>query len=104
MGIQPEKERERRDNTGKPVFPGTGPTLYFSGKLFIHRDQWIIQSHAGSTGLTFIKTRHSLCMHTKVLGGFTSSSGQGPANILWPFLSDNSQSTRKLIFSRGDFS
>ena len=33
MGIQPEKERERRDNTGKPVFPVIDPSLNFSGKF-----------------------------------------------------------------------
>ena len=31
MGIQPEKEKKM--TWGKPVFPGTGPTLYFSGEL-----------------------------------------------------------------------
>ena len=40
--------------------------LYFPGKLFIllvvHRDQWIIQSYAGSAALTLIKTRLSFCI------------------------------------------
>ena len=31
MGIQPEKEKKM--TWGKPVFPGTGPFLYFPGLL-----------------------------------------------------------------------
>ena len=27
MGIQPEKKRGRKDHTGKPVFPVTGPSF-----------------------------------------------------------------------------
>ena len=37
MGIQPEKENERKDDMGIPVFPGTDPTLYFSGQLLYFR-------------------------------------------------------------------
>ena len=33
MGIQPEKENERKDDMGIPVFPVTGPFLYFPGPL-----------------------------------------------------------------------
>ena len=36
-GTQPEKENERKDKTGRPVFPGTDPTLYFSGQLLYLR-------------------------------------------------------------------
>ena len=32
MGIS-LKRRVKNDNMGKPVFQGTGPSLYFSGKL-----------------------------------------------------------------------
>ena len=28
-GIQPERESERKDDTGRPVFSGTDPTLFF---------------------------------------------------------------------------
>ena len=59
MEIQPEKKRTRKDDTGEPVFPETGPfSLFFRFAyiLFvIHRDR--IQSHAGSADLTFIKIR-----------------------------------------------
>ena len=71
--------------------------------LFVtHRDE--IQSHMGSADLTFIKIRCFIQMYTKVLGALHHLLAMRPANILWPFLSDNRQSTRKLIFSRGDFS
>ena len=33
MEIQPEKKRTRKDHTGEPVFPGTGPFSLFSGLL-----------------------------------------------------------------------
>ena len=57
MGIQPEKKRTRKDHTGKPVFPGTGPFLYFPGpllyfKLYIEIN--VRNSHAGSAALTLI--------------------------------------------------
>ena len=69
-GISQKIEYERKEDTGEPVFPGTGPRnwsiLYFPGKAFIHlvvhRYQWIIQSHAGSAALTLIETRLSLCI------------------------------------------
>ena len=68
---QPEKEREgegereRESTEGEPDFQETSlrnwSVLYFPGKLFIllvvHRDQWIIQSHAGLAALTLIETR-----------------------------------------------
>ena len=37
MGIQPEKENERKDDMWRTVFPGTDPTLYFSGQLLYLR-------------------------------------------------------------------
>ena len=44
--------------------------LYCPGKLFIllvvHRDQWIIQSYAGSAALTLIKTRLSFCKFFRI--------------------------------------
>ena len=72
MGIQQEKEREgegereRESRHGgsqiskKPVQEAglrNWPILHCLGKLFIllvvHRDQWIIQSHAGFAALGF---------------------------------------------------
>ena len=64
--------------------------LYFPGKLFIllvvHRDQWIIQSYAGSAALTLIKTRLSFCKSfriQRVSGGLHYLLAKRPVNILW---------------------
>ena len=61
MGIQPEKKRMRKDHMGETSLSSDWSILYFPGKLFIllvvHRDQWIIQSHAGLAALTLIETR-----------------------------------------------
>ena len=76
------KGEKEKKTWGKPVFPGTGPSLYFSGKLLyfklyveINGKYKVMQGQ--QTWPLSKPTRHSLCMHTKVLGGFTSSSGQG---------------------------
>ena len=65
MGIQPEN-RVRKEDTGEPVFPVTGPSsIVWKGLLylfFVHRDQWVIQNYAASAALTLIETRLSLCI------------------------------------------
>ena len=72
--------------------------LYCLGKLFIllvvHRDQWIIQSYAGSAALTLIKTRLSFCKSfhiQRVSGDLHYLLARRPINILQPF-SDKSNS------------
>ena len=51
MGIQPEKEKKKRRHGGSQISKKLVRPL-FSRKAFIllviHRDQWIIESHAGS--------------------------------------------------------
>ena len=42
-------------------------------------------------------------MYTKVLGALHHLLAMRPADILWPFLSDNGQSTRKLILPGVNF-
>ena len=80
MGIQPEKKRMRKDHTGETSLSRNWSISLFSRSTFIlfliHRDKWKIQSHAGSAVLTLIETR-CFFTHTKVLDGFTSSSGLG---------------------------
>ena len=78
MGIQPEGER--KNDMGRPVFPGTDPILYFPGSAFIHRD--VIQKSRGVSSPDFYQNQ---VLHTNVYEGLrsvTSSSGQGPANNL----------------------
>ena len=78
MGIQPETER--KNNMGRPVFPGTDPILYFPGSAFIHRD--VIQK---SHGVSSPDLYQNQVLHTNVHQGLrsvTSSSGRGPADNL----------------------
>ena len=78
MGIQPESER--KNDMGRPVFPGTDPILYFPGHAFIHRD--VIQKSHGVRSPDFYQNR---VLHTDVfkgLRGVTSSSGQWAADNL----------------------
>ena len=73
MGIQ--QEGERKNNMGRPVFPGTDPILYFPGSAFIHRD--VVQKSRGVSSPDFYQNQ---VLHTDVykgLRGVTSSSGQG---------------------------
>ena len=73
MGIQ--QEGERKNNMGRPVFPGTDPILYFPGSAFIHRD--VIQKSRRVSSPDFYQNQ---VLHTDVykgLRGVTSSSGQG---------------------------
>ena len=73
MGVQPEGER--KNDMGRPVFPGTDPILYFPGSAFIHRD--VIQKSRGVSCPDFYQNQ---VLHTNVhkgLRGVTSSSGQG---------------------------
>ena len=65
-GNQPENRvRKKRRHRGSQISEKLVRPL-FSRKAFIllviHRDQWIIQSHAGSAALTLIETRLSLCI------------------------------------------
>ena len=58
------RERERID-TREPGFHGTGPSLYFSGKLLycgLYLEINVRNSHVGSAALTLIETRLSLCI------------------------------------------
>ena len=96
METQPEFERE--NDTGRPVFRGTDPLLYFPGSVFIHWD--VIQNHVGTAVLTFIKVRCFIQMYTEVLGVLHHLLARGPADNLWPSSCDSSQSTRTLISPR----
>ena len=89
MGIQPEKKRTRKDHTGETSLSRNWSILYFPGKLFIflvvHRDQWIIQSYAGSAALTLIKTRLSFCksLIQRVSGDLHYLLAKKPVKTLW---------------------
>ena len=65
LSLQPEKEKKKRRQGGSQISKKLIHPL-FSRKAFIllviHRDQWIMQSHAGSAALTLIETRLSLCI------------------------------------------
>ena len=78
MGIQPEKGE--KNDMGEPSI-GARPTTLFSKVAYIpqvvHKE---IMEYAGAAVLTLIETRFSFCIPShiqKVLGCFTSSSGQG---------------------------
>ena len=90
-GREREKKGERVD-AGGARFPRNWPISLFSRKAFIllvvHRDQWIIQSHAGSAALTLIETRLSFCISfciQKVSGDLHYLLAKRPVNILWLF-------------------
>ena len=74
---------------GETSLSSDWPILYCSGKPFIllvvHRDQWIIQSYAGSAALTLIKTRLSFCksLIQRVSGDLHYLLAKRPVNILW---------------------
>ena len=114
MGIQPEKEREGEGERERwEIWHGGSQIsrklvweaglrnwsiLYCPERLFIllvvHRDQWIIQSYAGSAALTLIKTRLSFCKSfhiQRVSGDLHYLLARRPINILQPF-SDKSNS------------
>ena len=83
------KRRIRKEDMGGARFPRNWSLLYFPGKLFIllvvHRDQWIIQSYAGSAALTLIKTRLSFCESfciQRVSGDLHYLLAKKPVNIL----------------------
>ena len=96
MGIQPEGKR--KNDTGESVFPETDPiSLFFRFAyilFIIHRDEYRVTW--GSADLTLSKSGASYKCIQKSHGFYI---------IFWPCmaLSDNDQSTRKLIFSRDDF-
>ena len=95
MGIQPEKKRTRKDHTGETSLSRNWSVLYFPGKLFIllvvHRDQWIIQSHAGFAALTLITTRLFLQLETQVLGDLHHLLTRRSVSILWPYSDKSGQ-------------
>ena len=102
MGIQPEAER--KNDMGESVFPETDPiSLFFK---FAYILLLYIGMNTESHGVSRPDPCQNQVLHKKLykgLMGFTSSSGH-EACLNFMALSDNSQSTRKLIFSRGDFS
>ena len=75
MGIQPEGER--KNDMGRPVFPGTDPVLYFPGSAFIHRD--VIQKSRGVSSPDFYQNQ---VVHTKVLGVLHHLLARRPADNL----------------------
>ena len=72
MGIQPEGER--KNDMGRPVFPGTDPILYFPGSAFIHRD--VIQKSRRVSSPDFYKSQ---VLYTNVYKGL-----RGCYIIFWP--------------------
>ena len=101
-GNSARKEQERND-TGESVFPETDLFSLFSGLLIYFL--LYIGMNTESRGVSRPDPCQNQVFHIKVykgLRGFTSSSGH-KACLHFMALFDNGQSTRKLIFSRGDF-
>ena len=97
------QKRKERTTWGNQSFQKLIHFLYFSGLLIYIL--LYIGMNTESRGVSRPDPCHNQVLHIKLykgLMGFTSSSGH---KACWHFmaLSDNSQSTRKLIFSRGDF-
>ena len=88
-GISQKIEYERKEDTGEPVFPGTGPSFVVWKKTFIlldvHRDKCKKQSHAGSVALTQAFFLHTH-LYTQVLGDLHHFLAQRPISIYGPFL------------------
>ena len=95
--------RRGKNDTGESVFPETDPISLFSG-LFIY-----FLLHIGMNTESRRVSRPDPCqnqvLHIKLYKGLRSFTSSSDHEACWHFmaLSDNSQSTRKLIFSRGDF-
>ena len=89
---------------GESVFPETDPiSLFFK---FAYILLLYIGMNTESHGVSRPDPCQNQVLHIKLykgFRGFTSSSGHETC-CHFMALSDNSQSTRKLIFSRGDFS
>ena len=81
MGIQPEKQGARKNDTGEPVFPETDPISLFFRFAYIpfvtHRDEYRVTW--GSAVLTLSKSGAS---HKKVLGVLHHLLAMKPADIL----------------------
>ena len=78
MGIQPEKQRTRKNDMGESVFPETDPFSLFSGLLIYFL--LYIGMNTESRGVSRPDLYQNQVFHIKVykgLRGFTSSSGQG---------------------------
>ena len=82
MGIQPEKERLRKDDMGETSLSRNWSISLFSRSTFllfvIHTDKWKIQSHTGSAILTLIETMLSFCIPSDI------QSSQVIYIIFWP--------------------
>ena len=101
-----QKRREREKTTGgKPVFPGTGPFFIFQVHLYIFC--YTQRQNTKSRGVSRPDLYQNQVLHINVYkrsqGALHHLLARGPANILWPFLSDNGQSIRKLILPGVNF-
>ena len=100
METQPEWERERHGETS--LSRNWSQFFIFHGLLLY--TEMLCKSHAGSAVLTFIKVRCFIQMYIEVLGGVTSSSGQGAC---WQFMTLSLWQwsvNQDTYFSRGDYS
>ena len=100
MGIQPEEER--KNDMRESVFPETDPFSLFSG-LLIHFLLYI-GMNTESRGVSRPDPCQNQVLHIKLykgLRGLHHLLAMRPAAFM--ALSDNGQSTRKLLLSRGDF-
>ena len=102
MGIQPEKRGAEKNDMRESVFPETDPISLFLGLLLYLLI--CIEMNRESCGGQHPDFYQNQVLYIKNLRGFTSLLAMRPADILRPFLSDNGQLTRKLIFSKGVFS
>ena len=76
MGIQPEKQRTRKNDMGESVFPETDPFSLFSGLLISFL--LYIGMNTESRGVSRPDPCHNQVLHIKLykgLRGFASSSG-----------------------------
>ena len=101
MGIQSEITVKRR-HEGNQSSDWLQPLLSrkaFYTFLIVHRDQWVIQSHAALAAQTLIKTRLSLCIPNcihKPLVIYIISWPEGQLTF-YSLFSDKGLSTRRLI-------
>ena len=107
MGIQPEKRGARKNDMGVSVFPETDPiffTFRFPYIPFVtYRDEYRVTRGVISPDLYQNQVLH-INVYKSGHGVLHHLLAMRPADILRPFLSDNRQLTRKLIFSKGVFS
>ena len=83
MGIQPEKERTRKDHTRETSLSRNWSVFFISGLLIYFL--LYIGMNTESRGVSRPDLYQNQVFNIKVykgLRGFTSSSGQGPTNIL----------------------